>query len=274
MNQKVQLALLAASAALCVTTTSGAQADEKLGTIERADKIYGKTVISSDNQKVGKLNNLVLDLESGRILYAVIGADKGRVAVPPQIFNRTPSTDDDDIRVNVTRQKIESAPHFGDYDKPEELGKAELVSQVYQHFGKPAWWQGSQPVNQGSFNNVHKASKLVGMKVENVNNADMGKVENVMLDLPAGRIPYVVLSPSGRLDLGDKLFALPPDALTLSRDHDNLVSSIDKDKLTSAPHFEKGNWGQLSDPSFASRVYQYYGKQAYFGEGSLRPTGR
>ena len=56
----------------------------------------------------------------------------------------------------------------------------------------------------------------------------------------------------------------------------SLTSDISKDKLAAAPHFAKNNWAQLSDTSFASQVYQYYGKQAYFetGTSKYKPTGR
>jgi len=60
----------------------------------------------------------------------------------------------------------------------------------------------------------------------------------------------------------------------LSTDKKKLTSDISKEKLAGAPHFAKDNWTNLSDPSFASQVYQYYGKQAYFQTGSsLKPTG-
>ena len=113
------------------------------------------------------------------------------------------------------------------------------------------------------------------MKVKNVGNEDLGKVDNLMLDLPAGRVVFAILNPDSSLNLGNNYYALPPNALTLSSDQKNLVSDLNKDKLASAPHFAKNQWENLSDPSFASKVYQYYGKQAYFETGgALRPTGR
>ena len=30
----------------------------------------------------------------------------------------------------------------------------------------------------------------------------------------------------------------------------------------------------MTDPAWAARLYQYYGKQAYFDSGELRATGR
>ena len=53
-----------------------------------------------------------------------------------------------------------------------------------------------------------------------------------------------------------------------------LNTSVDPDKLASAPSFEKGEWPDMSDPAWSARLYQYYGKQAYFDNGELRATGQ
>src|SRR5438105_1016716 len=50
------------------------QNDKSFGNLERVNKLIGKDVMSSDNQKIGKIDNLILDLESGRVLYAVVGS--------------------------------------------------------------------------------------------------------------------------------------------------------------------------------------------------------
>jgi hypothetical protein len=95
-----------------------------------------------------------------------------------------------------------------------------------------------------------------------------------MVDLPPGRVVYLLLSPDSSLNLGNNIYVLPPQAFTLSQDHKNLVSGIDKDKLAGAPHFEKGHMPNFSDVSFASQVYQYFGKEPYFQGGNTQPTGR
>jgi len=243
--------------------------------VAQADKVYGNEVVTSDNQKVGKLNNLVIDLESGRILYGVIGASKGRVAVPPGIFTSTLPSSDKNLHVNVDKAKIDGAPQFSSQiDKPEGFNQASFVDQVYKYFGQSPWWQGSTSANQGSFNNVHKASEVISMKVENASNQPLGKIYNVMVDLPPGRLVYLLLSPDSSLNLGNNIYVLPPQAFTLSQDRKYLVSGIDKDKLAGAPHFDKSHWPNLSDANFASQVYQYFGKEPYFQGGNAQPTGR
>ncbi len=62
---------------------------------------------------------------------------------------------------------------------------------------------------------VLSASTLTGDRVRNAAGEDLGKVEEIMLDVPGGRIAYAVLSFGGMLGIGDKLFAVPWSALRL-----------------------------------------------------------
>lgn len=272
---KMKINVLTTVAALSLAGVAYSQS-AGVGQVAPVKQVYGNEVFSSDNQKIGNLNNLVVDLESGRVLYGVVAANKGRVGVAPEIFTSTlPSNKE--LRVKVNKAKIEGAPQFnGNVDTANGIGEASFVAQVYQYFGQPAWWQGSTPANEGSFHNVHKASQVLGMKIEDVNNKSIGKIYDMVVNLPAGRIAYLVMSPNSSLNLGDNLYVLPPQAFTLSSDQKNLVSNIDQQKLASSPHFAKGQTPNYSDPTFASQVYQYYGKQAWFNTSgnAVQPTGR
>ena len=43
----------------------------------------------------------------------------------------------------------------------------------------------------------------------NTKGEDVGKIDEIMIDVPNGRVAYAVLSSVGFLGLGDKLFAIP-----------------------------------------------------------------
>src|SRR5262245_33519326 len=63
---------------------------------------------------------------------------------------------------------------------------------------------------------IFKASALYGLPFSNANNESLGKLNDLVVD-ENGRILYGVLSYGGVAGVGDKLFAVPPDALkTLS----------------------------------------------------------
>lgn len=272
MKSKYAIIGIATGVALLLTGPGlYAQSQNGIGQVNKVNEVYGNQVVSSDNQKIGNLNNLMVDLESGRILYGIVATRQGRVAVAPQVFTQTVPSNKE-IHVNVTAAKIEGAPKYtAAIDKPGQWQQASFVDSVYSYFGQSPWWQGSTPANQGTFHNVHKASVLLGMPVINVQNAPLGKVNNLAVDLPAGRLVYVLLQPDSSLNLGNNLYVLPPQAFTWNTSHDRLESGITAQQLAAGPHFPSNQWPNLSDTTLASQAYQHYGKQPYF---QATPTGR
>jgi len=91
------------------------------------------------------------------------------------------------------------------------------------------------------------ASTIKGDKVVNAAGDNIGKIEELMIDLDNGRVAYSVLSFGGFLGLGDKLFAIPWQALKL-RLHDHaFLLDIPKDVLEKAEGFDKDNWPTTRD---------------------------
>src|SRR4029450_6274599 len=86
---------------------------------------------------------------------------------------------------------------------------------------------------------VMSASSLSGDRVKNSAGEDLGKVKEVMIDVRGGRIAYAVLSFGGVLGLGDKLFAVPFNALMLDEDEKEFILNADKATLENAPGFDK-----------------------------------
>lgn len=253
-------------------TLSATSSDRTLGKVERADKIIGREVRSNNNQKIGKIEDFAVDLESGRVIYAVVsvggflGIGDRNIAVPTSAFTEHGKQ----LRLDVDKQKLMDAPQLSK-DDTNQLTPS-FASQVNKFFGQGnAWWENSAGESSAQFGNIHRASDLNGMDVHNTSNQKIADVENVAIDLKPGRVAYVIISPDSSLNLKDNLYALPPNALTPSADGKSLTTDLDAQKLASAPHLSKNDWTKLSDHSFASQVYQYYGKQPYF-DNSLQPT--
>ena len=57
------------------------------------------------------------------------------------------------------------------------------------------------------------ADTITGDDVCNVQDEKLGKIQDIMLDMAEGTIRYVVLSAGGFLGIGDRLFAVPWQAL-------------------------------------------------------------
>ena len=84
-----------------------------------------------------------------------------------------------------------------------------------------------------------RTSKLVGSKVYNNANDNIGSIEDIILK-PDGSIDEVVLSVGGFLGMGDKYVAVPFSDLKISRDGSSLkiVTLATKDSLKALPDYQ------------------------------------
>jgi sporulation protein YlmC with PRC-barrel domain len=106
--------------------------------------------------------------------------------------------------------------------------------------------------------NVLSTSTLAGNSVRNAVGEDLGKVDEIMIDIPSGRVAYAVLSFGGFLGLGNKLFAVPWSALKVDEDEKCFVLNADKQSMEKAPGFDKDDWPDMSDPDWGSEIATYY----------------
>jgi len=114
------------------------------------------------------------------------------------------------------------------------------------------------------------ADTLVGNDVYNQNDEDIGDIKEIMLDMRTGRVGYAVLSFGGFLGMGEKLFAVPWNALKLDQENKRFVLNVDKDRLKNAPGFDKEHWPNMADQTWANEIHKYYGIRLNTGES--RPS--
>jgi sporulation protein YlmC with PRC-barrel domain len=102
------------------------------------------------------------------------------------------------------------------------------------------------------------ASTLTGNKVSNSKDENLGTVEDFMLDTSTSKVDYAVVSFGGVLGIGDKLFAVPMQALKLDTEGEQFILNVDKETLKDAPGFDKDHWPNTADPTWRSKVDSYY----------------
>ncbi|HMZ54579.1 MAG TPA: PRC-barrel domain-containing protein [Nitrospira sp.] len=108
------------------------------------------------------------------------------------------------------------------------------------------------------------ASTIEGLPVHNQAGEDLGEIHALMIDLENGRIAYAVLSFGGFLGLGDKLFALPWEALTLSAGGDFFILNVARERLEQGEGFDKDRWPDMADTAWGERLHTYYGYKPYW----------
>jgi hypothetical protein len=109
-----------------------------------------------------------------------------------------------------------------------------------------------------------RSKALFEYRVKSPQGEDLGKLEEVIIDMEVDRVAYAVLSFGGFLGLGNKWVPVPWDAIALRPDEKVLLLNIDKDKLQKAPNFEGPTLPELANRQWGAVIHAYYGYPPYW----------
>lgn len=297
----------------------------------KASDLIGMNVKNYQDEKLGEVKDLAVDVESGRIVQVIlstggfIGIGDTLTAVPPGALHHDVAQKV--VHLDANKEKLSAAPKF-EMSKWAESSDSDHLSAIHRHYGQESGFkyvhrgdallegrrnpsgQGNTGIqrttdgqrntdpqrnNEGSVNpvstrnadgtwdknrrahegqsmipearlvQVQKASKLMGMAVQNLQGQKVGDVQNILVDLSAGRVVALIVSSGGFLGMADELSAVPPTALRFTPDRDSLQLDASKEMLGSAPHFnQSAQWPDFSQPGQAGGVYRAYGVEPYF----------
>ena len=97
-----------------------------------------------------------------------------------------------------------------------------------------------------------RASELIGMNVRGASGVDdIGSIDDLMIGHD-GRVKYAAVSFGGFLGIGDKLFAVPFDAIELVKNEDESYARIDvtEQRLENMEGFNQDNWPKHANKDF------------------------
>lgn len=257
--------------------------------LRRASKIVGSHVLGSDNEKLGTIDNLAIDLDSGRTIFAVIstggvlGVGDKLTAVPCKALKF--SDLNNPVRLNITKTSFESAPKM-DKDAWNKMNDPTWRTTIYQHYSLDSNWDTPLDIRTGeprerhptpATMNIVKTSEAIGMDVRNAQNESLGDLNDLVIDVNRCQVVYSVLGFGGVLGVGEKLFAVPWRSLKLDRAEKTFVLNIDKDKLRNAPGFDRDKWPDMTDSPWSQRVYAFYGTEpdwvyGFAGQGNAKAS--
>jgi hypothetical protein len=104
----------------------------------------------------------------------------------------------------------------------------------------------------GHTGHAYKASELIGLSVHSSDDQEKGKIKDLIIT-PDGRIEYAAVSFGGFLGMGDKLFAVPLDALHLEwKDNklDHAKADVTEQTIKQRQGFDNDHWPDHADRGF------------------------
>ncbi len=132
------------------------------------------------------------------------------------------------------------------------------VQPVAAQSGAPAA-PASAPMTPGErhdWERSHRLSKIIGTDVRTKSGEKIGEIKDLVID-NAGNVKLAIVSTGGFVGVGDRLHAVPWDALALGPKDDRILD-IDKAHLKEAPGFTARNWPNLGDDRWMADNRRYY----------------
>ena len=234
----------------------------------RASDVIGKQVMNLQNETLGKVGELAVDVEAGRVVLVILhsggilGVGAKSIAVPPKTLSYDPSTKT--MRLDLDKEKFKGAVPF-DMSKWEDSSPTNYLVETYRYYDQRPYFEITnnkvEPVKPGR---MEKAGRIIGLPVVNKENKKCGDVNDLVVDLPAGRIVHVIVSSGGFLGIGDALNAVPPAAFRHSPSRQALILHLTKEELARAPYFKNSQWPDFNDAAYSEKIYRSYGVDPYF----------
>lgn len=119
------------------------QATTTTPTVLSADTMIGDDVVNAAGEDLGNLEEIMLDVESGRISYAVLsfggflGLGDKLFAIPWSAL--TLDTEQERFVLNVSRERLENAPGFDQDDWPDFTNR-EWGATIYAYYDVEPYW--------------------------------------------------------------------------------------------------------------------------------------
>ncbi len=110
---------------------------------------------------------------------------------------------------------------------------------------------------------VTRASKLIGMNIENPQGQSLGEINDLVMNTSTGEVRYAAVTYGGFLGVGNKMFAVPFEAFKIKQKTDSpnehtLILNVTQKQLEGATGFDKDHWPNFADASYLADLNKRY----------------
>lgn len=227
----------------------------EVGIVEVSTLIPSSRLIDLDiknpaGEDLGEIEDLVINIEDGRVVYAIhefggfLGIGEKDVIVP---WNAYRHCDQNNLlTLDMNKEQLDQFEDV-DYDVWPNLLDLNWRTNTASRFN----------VEVQDYGQTLRLAELKRFDIENTAGEDLGNIDELLLNVGSGNIPYAVISFGGFLGIGDKLISIPWDQFNVDAQQRRINLDIPKDRLENAPSFERNNWPDFN-ADWQTRVNQYY----------------
>jgi sporulation protein YlmC with PRC-barrel domain len=265
----VSLAAVAPFATRADEPAKSEQSQVAIAQTFRAGDIIGLPVWNKANENIASIDDLVIDMKTGEVRYAAIsrgsvaGIGGKLYAVPFSaltfVFGEPNKADSRHFVMDATKDQLDAAPGFETSHWPS-VGDSQWGASIDKHYKVDRKIDAKADGAKITYETVFRASKIKGMDVRNDANDNLGSIDELVIDVTKGHVKYVALSYGSWFTGGNKLFALPLSACTLTHANEKTYFAVhaSQEMLKNAPGFDKNQWPNTADANWNKSIDTYY----------------
>jgi sporulation protein YlmC with PRC-barrel domain len=218
----------------------------------RASNLIGQNVKSPQGKSLGGITDLIVDMNTGNVRYAILSFDPGifsgerLFAVPTKELKLGPGKNE--VVYNMTRERLESAG-VEKRDWPGALRNRDYLAGLDRTYGGV--------VQPSQDRRAFSASELLGKDVNGRQGEEIGEIRDLVIDMNGQRVHYAVLAFDPSWAAPERLFAFPVSAFTFTQGKDELALDLDKSGLKGMRSFDHSLWTAYSTPAFVTDIDRY-----------------
>jgi sporulation protein YlmC with PRC-barrel domain len=238
--------------------------------LHRASELMSRSVYNDKGQKLGTVDELVLNGNQDRIDYLVLdyGATLGMggklFAIPWRMVEHK-DLNQGKLYVNIDPDKLTAAPGFDKHNWPNKVNDDYWKHIDTYYAPEEGSMQGKSDTSSDQSTPTENGvawlrlgSKVIGADVKNPQGDKLGDIKDLIVDCHTGDVKYAVLSYGGWMGIHSKLFAVPMDQFKGADGQEYFELNVSKDKLQNAPGFDNNAWPDFADPHWSNKVDAYY----------------
>ncbi|HEX6733627.1 MAG TPA: PRC-barrel domain-containing protein [Azonexus sp.] len=228
------------------------QSGQTAGRDLRASKVIGMKVSNPRGEGLGKIDDLIVDVNNERVAYAILsfggmlGLGEKLFAYPLPLFQPAPGRNE--LVLNVDEERLKRAPGFERQSWPD-WNQATYRGEVDRYFG--ATVSPKTMANQ----RLVRASELIGKNIDDRDGGHAGELEDLVVNLGSARIHYVIFDLDKAWSPNDKLVPVALRAFSFPNDRDrDLVLNVARSELDMSQGFDDNKWPDVSDPAYQRNI--------------------
>lgn len=218
----------------------------------RASKVIGSKVHNTNGEDLGKIADMVVDMSTGNVRYAILEFDPG-ILKAEKLF-AVPTTK---LRLDASRDRLV-------YDMSEARLEQAVVPRGDWNtaWRSPGYLSGLDKVwgvTQPSLAaGARRVSDLIGKDVNNREGKKIGELEELVINMATQKVHYAVLEFDPSLAAREQNFAFPLKAFNLTADRDELILDVDKARLQAMKGFTDARYSSLNDRVWVADIERYF----------------